>query len=149
MGVIGEISLITRSHSMKRIAITLVILGCVVACWSQAYYEASGQTQVFTLTAGAKSGPVAIRKGSLMRTEKNSGINLAVTRGGIVITLPSLRRGSADISLYDLAGRQIFRQRGYWGASLRLATQTFPAGIYTAIVRVDGKNYSRRLAMSR
>ena len=135
---------------MKRITITAaVILGCAVACWSQAYYEASGQTQVFTLAAGAKSGPAAIRGGSVMGTVKNSGVNLAVTRSGILITLPSMQRGSADVALYDLTGRQIYRQRGYCGTSLRLQTQAFASGIYTALVRVDGKNYSRRFAVSR
>jgi hypothetical protein len=84
-----------------------------------------------------------------MRTVKNSGVNLSVTRGGIVITLPAKQQGSADIALYNLAGRQIYRQRGYCGASLRLETQAFAAGIYTAIVRVDGNIYSRRFAVSR
>jgi TRAP-type uncharacterized transport system substrate-binding protein len=136
---------------MKRIALAaLAILTCAVAGWSQAYYEASGQTRVFTLAAGAKSGPVAIRGGSVMRTGKDSGINFAVTRGGIVVTLSAAnQQGSADIALYDLTGRQIYRQHGYCGTSLRLETKAFSAGVYTALVRVDGKNYSRRFAVSR
>jgi hypothetical protein len=135
---------------MERIALaTAVIITCTVAGWGQACYEASGQTAVFTLKAGAKSGPAAIREGPVLHAGLNSGISLTATRGGIVITLPALQRGSADIALYDLTGRQIYRQRGFNGTSLHIETKAFASGIYTAIVRVDGKNYSRRFAVSR
>ena len=134
---------------MKRLAIAVaVILGCAVAGWSQAYYEASGQTQVFTLTAGAKSGPAAIRGGSVMRTGKKSGINITVTRGGIVIRLPAMHQGSVDISLYDITGRQVYRQCGTIGISLRLETQTFAPGIYNVLVHVNGQNFTRRVVLN-
>jgi hypothetical protein len=135
---------------MRRIAFTIIgIFGFAVAGWSQAYYEASGQTAVFTLTAGAKSGPAAIRGGSVLRTGKNSGISVTTTRGGILVTLPTLRSGTTDIALYDVAGRQIYRQHGYSGASLRIETQNFASGMYTARIQVDGLNYSRRLMANR
>jgi hypothetical protein len=129
-------------------ALTIIAL-IAVAVWGQQYYEVSGKTQVFTLTPGAKSGPTAIRGGSVMSPGKNSSINLTVARVGIVIMLPAKQQGSVDIALYDIAGRQIYRQHGYCGTSLRLETKAFAAGIYTALVRVDGKNYSRRFAVSR
>jgi hypothetical protein len=134
---------------MSRIALTLTaIIGCAVACWSQAYYEASGQTQVFTLTPGAKSGPASIRNGSFLHAKMNGGIRVTATRGGISIILPAQRHGSADIALYNIAGRQIYRQHGYNGASLRLETRTFAPGVYSLIVRLDGQSYSRRCTVT-
>lgn len=135
---------------MKRITLmSAAILTFTLACWSQTCYEAIGQTVAFTLKAGAKSGPAAIREISVMRDRINSGIKVTTSRDGILVTLPSLQRGIADIAVYDVAGRQIYRQRGFSGASLRLETRTFAAGIYTALVQVDGQNYLRRFAVSR
>jgi hypothetical protein len=139
-----------RRTDMKRITLaTAVILTCTVVGWSQDYYEASGQTQVFTFKAGAKSGPAAIHRASVQHAMVNNGIKFMTTRGRILITLPTSQQGSAKILLFNIAGRQIYRQRGYSGTSLHIETQAFASGIYTAIVRVDGKNYSRRFAVSR
>jgi hypothetical protein len=139
----------SRRITMRRIVMTMAaIIGCAMACWSQAYYEASGQTQVFTLTPGAKSGPASIRSGSFLHAKMISGIRVSATGGGIAITLPALRHGSADIALYNIAGRQMYRQRGYNGASLRLETRTFAPGVYSLIVRIDGQSYSRRITVT-
>ncbi len=135
---------------MKRITlVTAAILTCAVACWSQTCYEAIGQTVAFTLKAGAKSGPAAIRGISVMRDRLYNGISVTTTRDGILVTLPSLQRGIADIAVYDVAGRQIYRQRGFNGTSLHLETRTFAPGIYAARVQVDGQNYLRRFAVGR
>jgi hypothetical protein len=140
----------SRRINMKRIVLTVAaIIGCAMACWSQAYYEASGQTQVFTLTPGAKSGPAAsIRSGSFLHAKMISGIRVSATRGGIIIMLPALRQESADVALYNIAGRQMYRQRGYNGASLRLETRTFAPGVYSLIVRIEGQSYSRRITVT-
>jgi hypothetical protein len=134
---------------MRRSALVTasVIFGFAVACLSQTYYEASGQTAVFTLKAGAKTS--AIHSGSVIRSVLNSSINVTTVKGNIVVTLPALQRGLADISLYDIAGRQIYRQHGYSGTSLRLETRTFAPGVYSMLVCVDGKKYSRRVAVSK
>jgi len=125
---------------------SVFILGCVAAGWSQAYYEVSNQTKVFTLAAGAKVGSVAIRSGAVVGI--NSGISVTTTRSGIMVTLPSLQRGSADIALYDIQGRQMFRQQGFGGAVLRLETRRFAPGIYSMQIRANGRSYSRMVAVS-
>jgi hypothetical protein len=132
----------------KTVLVAATILSCATAGWGQFYYEASGQTAVFTLAAGAKSGPVTIPGGVVKHTRINSGISVIATRGGIVITLPALQHGKADIALYNLSGRQIYRQRGYIGTSLRLDIRRFAPGIYTVFVCIDGKDFSRKIAVS-
>jgi hypothetical protein len=125
-----------------------VFVGCAAACWSQTFYEASGQTKVFTLTPGAKSGPASIRDNFFPHAKMIGGIRVTASRGGISIVLPSLRHGAADIALYNIAGRQIYRLQGYDGASLRLETRTFAPGVYSLIVRIDGQSYSRRCTVT-
>jgi len=124
------------------------ILTFTVGSQSQICYEASGQTMAFTLKAGAKSGPTAIREFSGMRGRINNGLNVATTRGGILVTLPTFEHGIADIAVYDVAGRQIYRQHGFSGTSLYLEPRTLAAGIYTVRVQGDAKNYLRRFVVS-
>jgi hypothetical protein len=135
---------------MKQIRISAaVILGYAIACWSLTYYEASGQTQVFTLTAGAKIGPTAINNRSISRIEKNDGINFATTLSGIVIMFSPLQSRRINIELYNLSGHQIYQRRGYFGKSICIETNAIATGIYTANVCVNGKNYSHRFAVIR
>jgi hypothetical protein len=140
-------------NDLRSAAITacagFVLLGYAAAAWSQAFYEASGQTAVFTLTPGAKSGPSSIRGRVVSHTGPQNGIRIAMVKGGIVLTLPSLRQGRSDITIYNMAGRQVYRQRGFSGASLRFDARRFAPGMYNVLVRIDGQNYSRRFAVSR
>jgi hypothetical protein len=135
---------------MVRIAIIgAIIFGFVVSGWSQAYYEASGQTAVFTLAAGVKSGPAAIKGGFVARaTGLNDGISVTTSRGGIVVVLPVIQGGSADIALYNIMGRQIYLQQEYNGTLLRLGTKAFVPGVYSILVHIDGKSYTRLVAVS-
>jgi hypothetical protein len=121
---------------------------CVSSGWSQTSYEASGQTVVFTLTPGAKASPLAVIGGSGSRFGKNA-VSITSARGFIVVSLSSQPHGPSDISIYDMAGRQAYRQRGFSGGSLRLETRRFAPGMYNILVRIDGRNYSRRFAVSR
>jgi hypothetical protein len=127
----------------------VALLGCAMAGWGQQYYEASGQTAVFTLTPGAKSGPSSIRGRVVSRTGPQTGIRTAMVKGGLVVTLLSQRHGQSDISIYDMAGKQVYRQRGFSGSSLRFDAHRFAPGMYNLLVRIDGQNYSRRFAVSR
>lgn len=126
------------------IVLSSVILIYAVSCWSQAYYEASGQTVAFTLTVGAKAGPSAIKRGPAVGSGQRRGFSVVTSRGCIVVTLPGMHRGSADIALYDIRGRQVYRQRKD-GPSLRLDTQQFAPGMYTVLIRFDGQMYSHRI----
>lgn len=130
------------------LAIVLVLFGSMKIL-SQTYYEASGQTATFTLTAGAKSGFSAIHSSSPMRTGMNNAVTVASTKGAIVITLTVLPRGSVDIALYNIVGRQMYRHSGLNGTSLRIDTQSFAPGIYVALVRIEGQSYPRRFVVNR
>ena len=133
---------------MRMIIFTIAtMLGGAAAGWSQAYYEASGQTQAFTLAAGAKAGPSAIKRGSDVRSGPHYGLRVIFSRGGIVVTLPGMHRGSADIALYNIKGRQVYRQIKN-GPSLRLETPLLAPGIYNMLIRFDGLIYSHRIAVS-
>jgi hypothetical protein len=125
-----------------------VILAYAVASWSQTRYEASGQTQVFTLTAGVKIGPTAINR-SISRMEKNNGINFEATMNRIVIMFSPIQPRRINIEIYNLSGHQIFQRRGYFGSSVCVETKAIATGIYTAIVCVDGKIFSHRFAVVR
>ena len=144
-----EAACIGRRRTTTMACAVAVVLGCTVPGWSQTNFQSSGQTAVFTLTPGAKAGPEAVLRGVAARASKANGVTIAVVKGGIVVTLPSLRHGLGDITLYDMTGRQAYRQRGFAGASLRMDARRFAPGMYNVIVRIDGQKYSRRIAVSR
>lgn len=134
---------------MRRIAMMITMVLCfAIIGWSQAYYEASGQTAVFMLTAGAKAGPSAIKSSPVVRTALNKGMKVSTSRGGIMIALPAFQ-GHADIALYDIKGRQIYRQQGLSGTPIRLETLTLASGVYSIIIRANGLNYTRRVTVNR
>jgi hypothetical protein len=140
---------IVRRPGIVMACTAAVVLVCAMAAWSQTFYEASGKTAVFTLAPGAKVGPDAIRDRAVSRPGTGRALTMASGKGFIVVTLSSLRSGLGDIALYDIAGRQAYRQHGLTSASLRLDTRRFAPGMYTVVVRIDGQNYSRRFALSR
>jgi hypothetical protein len=126
-----------------------ILFATAAAGWSQAYYEASGQTQIFTLAAGAKVGPAAIKGSPVLRAGMSSGISVVTMRGGMVVALPAMaQRGVADIALYDIKGRQLYHRFGFTGTLLRLETKAFAPGVYNMLVRVEGKIFSRAIALS-
>jgi hypothetical protein len=70
-------------------------------------------------------------------------------RGGMVVALPAMaQRGVADIALYDIKGRQLYHRFGFTGTLLRLETKAFAPGVYNMLVRVEGKIFSRAIALS-
>jgi hypothetical protein len=120
------------------------VLICSVAGWSQTYFEASGQTAVFKLAAGEKSN-AAIR--DVARLRPGSALHMATVKGGILITLS--QRGFYDIAIYDMAGRQAYAAHRFNAQAVRIDTRAFAPGIYNALFRINGQNYSRRFAVSR
>ena len=125
-----------------------IIIACTVAGWSQAYYESSGQTQVFKLAAGAKVGSAAIKDVAANHLAMNNGISVLATRGSIVVTMPALQRGVADVELYDIKGRQIYRQRGINSTVVRFETKSFASGIYSVLIRGNGQIFSRMIVLN-
>jgi hypothetical protein len=133
---------------MRNTIVHLLVFICVVAGWSQTFYESSSQTQVFTLKAGAKAGPTAINNSSISLPVINNGISVMTLKGSIVVKLPSFHSRSTTIALYDIRGRQVYRQEGITGSALRLDARSFAPGVYSVIFRADGKKFSRVVAIS-
>ena len=137
---------------MRRIALIGVIaISTFVSGWSQvyqAYFDASGKTAVFTLKAGEKAGCFVVSTAVVqMVSNKTSSVKVATVSDGILVTLPTVKHGSADVALYDMCGRQIYRQCGVRAPALRLETRTFAMGLYTVTVRLDGKSHTCRFVV--
>lgn len=118
------------------------------AGWSQGYYETSGQTQVFTLTAGAKAGTTGTRSGRAFSTGKNTEIRVIAARGGVVVSLPLSLRGTAEVALFDIRGRQVFRLTGITGTSVCIESGSFAPGVYSMLIRASGTSCVRRVALN-
>lgn len=143
-------SYFSRGNDMGRIAVfTIVMLCCVIAGWGQSYYEASGQTSVFTLANGAHSGWSAIHGGIQTQHGSQDGIHIAAAQRSIIIKISSQRTPTTDIAIYDMAGRLAYRQRGFHGSALLLDSRSFAPGVYNTVVLFDGQTYSRRIIVSR
>jgi hypothetical protein len=54
----------------------------------------------------------------------------------------------ADIAFHNIAGRQIYRQTGYYGKTARFEAGLFQPGIYAVRVCVDGQIYARRFVIT-
>jgi hypothetical protein len=135
---------------MKRIVVLgIFVLAGITAGWGQAYYEASGQTSVFRLTAGARSEPAAIHPGHLSRAVITSGVNVIHSNSSVVVTLPDVKSGRVAIAIYDIKGRRVHRRDGLTGNSVRLEARLFTPGVYYLLARSGGKSYSRHFAVSR
>jgi hypothetical protein len=116
---------------------------------SATYYDASSRTAVFALTPGAKIGPSAIRNNAMQRSVTANPVRLTTAKNLVSIALSFARRSPVDITVYDVAGKRAFRQRGFSGSFLRIDTHLFAPGLYSVIVRYSGQNYSRNFTVSR
>jgi hypothetical protein len=140
----------SRGKDMGRtVIITTVILCCVAFGWGQGYYEASGQTSVFTLAAGAHSGWAAIRGKARANHEIQNAIHIAAAQSGIFLTVSSQKGAISDIAIYTMAGRLAYRQRGLHGSALRLDARFLAPGVYNTVVHVGEQTYSHRIMVSR
>jgi hypothetical protein len=137
-----------RKVIVTAIAGAITLMGAS-GSFGQEFYEASGQTSIFKLAPGEKSTTSAIRNNASMKSTMENGITIAAMKGSIVVTILSERHGSADISIYDMAGRQLYRQNGLEGRVLRLDSRKFAPGIYNARIRINGRYYSHRFVANR
>ncbi len=116
----------------------LLFLSCLPAiAIAQQYYEASGQTTVFTLTAGAKAGPgssAVLYHAPL--TPIASPHMLVTVQNGIHIRIPGFN-GLGRVSIYNLAGTTI--QTAYIDGSSTVALRSVPNGVYFAQLEVNGR----------
>jgi len=82
---------------MRVVSLFLCLLPAMI--FAQQYYEASGQTQVFTLTAGAKTGPTAVLSHGRLTTF--SAPHMLVTmQNGVHISIAGIQ-GNGRVSIYN------------------------------------------------
>ena len=106
------------------------------ALWSQQYYQASGQTQVFTLTAGAKAGPSAVLPGNRVARSVKPHM-LVTTQNGVHISILGVQ-GQSRISIYNLAGKRVQSAETADASSLTLRSD-ISNGVYIARLEVNGR----------
>jgi hypothetical protein len=115
------------------------LLLCFLATFAgaQQYYQASGQTTVFTLTAGATAGP----GGSAVRTVRPvvslAPHMLVAMQGGLHISLAG-NRGLARISIYNLAGKRVQKAEITGNAMLPIRSD-LGYGVYFARLEANGR----------
>lgn len=134
--------------TLIKICSIVILLGIAATSSSQNYFEASGQTKVFTLAAGAKSGPDAVRNTPAPRLAGAHQAAIALSRNSIIFTQPFQSGGLADVAVYNVAGRLVFRQTGIAGR-LFLDTRRFAPGIYQARLTSAGHDITRRFVTAR
>jgi hypothetical protein len=106
------------------------------AVWAQQYYQASGQTQVFTLTAGAKAGSSAVLPGSRIARSVKPHM-LVTTQNGVHISILCVQ-GQSRISIYNLAGKRV-QSAEITGASSFALRSDISNGVYVARLEVNGR----------
>lgn len=117
---------------MRKLFFLFLIPALVLA---QQYYEASGQTQVFKLTAGAKAGGSGILTRS--RIAKTASPRMLVTtQNGIRIGISGVQ-GQGRISIYNLAGKRLQITEIAGNASVVLGSD-ISTGVYIARLEVNG-----------
>lgn len=116
---------------------TLIFLCLLPAMiFAQQYYQASGQTQVFTLTAGAKAGPTTVRH--VTNSALTTAPHLAMTTAdGIRLSIAGVI-GHARVTIYNLSGKvlQVAETNGCESIALRANLSN---GVYFARLEVNGR----------
>ncbi|MDD5673443.1 MAG: SUMF1/EgtB/PvdO family nonheme iron enzyme [Chitinivibrionales bacterium] len=101
----------------------------------------------FRIAAPAQAATNAVAVSPVQITK---GLKIAYVKGVMVMTMPSsLIHGLAEISLFDIAGRYVYDHPGLSGVPLRIETGRLAAGVYNALVRLDGKVYSHRFMVAK
>ena len=119
---------------MRACAVFLCLLPAMI--FAQQYYQASGQTQVFTLTAGAKVGPVAVLPHGRL-TSSIAPHMLVTMQNGVHLSILGVQ-GNGRVSIYNLAGKrvQIVEIAGNSSVALR---SDLSNGVYFARLEVNGR----------
>jgi hypothetical protein len=116
--------------------ITTIIGLLCISVMAQEYYEASGQTQVFTLTAGARGNPSSI-------ANKNQSIAIAaphlqvISQHGVYLHLQNTT-AKATVSIYTIAGKRILNI-GIDSRAPVAISKGLSSGIYFARLAIDSR----------
>ena len=135
---------------MRKITLSAaVVLGLSATAFSQSYYEASGQTAVFTLKAGARTNPVvAVKSKASTIKPAMSALSVAVNKTTITLVLGSGAIKTADLAFYDVAGKLVYRQSAS-SSVVHIDVKKFGSGVFAAVVKVDGVMMTKRFAVGR
>jgi hypothetical protein len=104
--------------------------------FAQQYYQASGQTQVFTLTAGAKVGPVAVLPHGRL-TSSIAPHMLVTMQNGVRLSVLGVQ-GNGRVSIYNLAGKRVQIAEIADNSSVALRSD-LSGGVYFARLEVNGR----------
>jgi hypothetical protein len=125
---------IIKGAIMRAWALFLCLLPAMI--FAQQYYEASGQTQVFTLTAGAKAGSTAILPHG--RLTPSSAPHMLVTmQNGVHISIAGIQ-GNGRVSIYNLSGKRVQTAEITGKSSVALRSD-LSGGVYFARLEVNGR----------
>jgi len=128
---------------IKISAVLSTILCFSFLCWSQAYYEASGQSQVFTLSAGAKSGPASIHQPLAKFIQTRNDVKFyQLHNGNISILLPNIPQ-LAKIAVFNVFGRQVFYSTYRFNDFICIDTRLYSFGMYTIVVAIGNHKISK------
>jgi hypothetical protein len=128
---------------MKRIALVITaVFGLAAACWGQAYYEASGQTQVFTLAAGAKAGwdvpATPVKASCSSHVDPSISILTHSGKNGTRVCV-SGRQEHSHIAIYNAAGQRLWNREVDKSVSPFAAAVRLAPGVYFARLSVNGQ----------
>jgi hypothetical protein len=120
---------------MHQFVLFLCLLSAVAN--AQQYYEASGQTSVFTLTAGAKAGPgtSAVRLNSHLTP--SAPPHMLVTMQNVIHIIILGVQGHGRVSIYNLVGKTI--QTAYIDGKSSITLKSVPRGVYFARLEVNDR----------
>ena len=124
------------------------VVFCAAMVWSQAYYEASGQTVAFNLAAGAKSGPAAIRLSFAAPGSAFREIKITQSGSGIISVTVGVTGMAATVAVFDVRGSQVIRSAKIAGGVARIDTQRFAPGMYCVVATTGGRTISRTILVS-
>ncbi len=119
---------------MRACAVFLCLLPAMI--FAQQYYQASGQTQVFTLTAGAKVGPVAVLPHGRL-TSSIAPHMLVTMQNGVRLSVLGVQ-GNGRVSIYNLAGKRVQIAEIADNSSVALRSD-LSGGVYFARLEVNGR----------
>jgi hypothetical protein len=114
---------------IKRIVAVIAVVCLTTA--AQQYYETSGQTRVFTLTAGQTA--VAFEN----HCTPSAGPRLIVTmHNGVCLRMQGA--GAGKVSIYNVSGKRIM-DMGIDGQTAVAVSKHVPEGVYFARFEMNGR----------
>ncbi len=127
----------TTFHTRCFTIASVILLASAIAGWCQDYYEASGQTAVFTLTAGAKAQPSALK--SVNKVKPEAAFRVTCTGNRLIIS----GGFTGEAKLYRLNGRLVgVCQINHTGKSV--LNFSLPSDVY--LVRFEGNGGEIKIA---